>query len=490
MLHLGMEIPPFSRTTRTGSYNRYHIALQCVLELIPTGTNSLFVSIVRHLPHKRCNTAEQAAYIKNILYVSEYVPALRRQIIGLVIDRATQIDSHIQIELDETEHDIEFEVYHIDYDDNYNSDESDDGSDEETYISDLSDDESVGSLHDEKKLKNDSIKKIKYMVRKLDTIMSLIFDYFSRCALSAPSDVQNELFHALVDVFDRSILKTLKSRYTQFLLFYFCSINVTIYSDFYLEHLVQHAVDPLKPTVTRVASASYISSYVARAKFIEDTTIQNVILTLTNWCNAYIEYHDPNFHGLESSKHEVFYAVVQAILYIFCFRWRELVLEIDELVFEEEQDDNYMCEYQDIAPQSGDGSRNWCTGMRNLSHIIMSRFNPLKMCSPAVVNQFAKIARNTHFMYVYPLLEKNRDIFVMGLGESGLMKTIQTFFPFDPYKLEASKVYIDNIYFEWIADDDDDDDDESEEDSDDEEDDMTTGMMAMSISPSPAHYLN
>ncbi|KAI8890985.1 RNA polymerase I-specific transcription initiation factor RRN3 [Backusella circina FSU 941] len=484
-----MRLPPCSKTTRTGSYERCHIALQSVLQLIPTGTNSLFVSIVRHMPHRRFNTAEQAAYIKNILYVSEYVPVLRKQILGLVVDQATQIDSHIQIELDETDQDIEFEVYKIDLDGDYDSEESDDESDEDDEETDISDDESFDSVSGYREEKNDSITKIKYMVRKLDTVMFLIFDYFSRCALSAPSEVQSDLFHALVDVFDRTILKTLKSRYTQFLLFYFCSINVTIYSDFYLEHLIQHAIDPLKPTITRVASASYISSYVARAKFIEHSTIQSVIMTLTSWCNAYIEHHEPNLHGLESTKHEVFYAVVQAILYIFCFRWRDLVLESDELVLEEEQEDNCFGEYQDLAPQSGNGSRNWCAGMRNLSHVIMSRFNPLKMCSPSVVQQFAKLARNTHFMYVYPILEKNRDIFVAGLGESNLMQTIQTFFPFDPYKLEASKIYIDNIYFEWIPEDDDDE-DESEEELDEDEEDMTTGMMAMSISPSPTHYLH
>jgi RNA polymerase I-specific transcription initiation factor RRN3 len=92
-------------------------------------------------------------------------------------------------------------------------------------------------------------------------------------------------------------------------------------------------------------------------------------------------------------------------------------------------------------------------------------------------------------MYIYPVLEKNKDIFVPGLGGSNLMQTVQSFFPFDPYKLEASRTYIDNIYFEWIAEDDEEDDSDSEEEEEEEEDEVTNGMMAMSISPTPTHFL-
>jgi RNA polymerase I-specific transcription initiation factor RRN3 len=93
-------------------------------------------------------------------------------------------------------------------------------------------------------------------------------------------------------------------------------------------------------------------------------------------------------------------------------------------------------------------------------------------------------------MYVYPVLEKNREVFVPGLGSANLLQTVQTFFPFDPYKLDGSRVFVDTIYFEWIADDDDEEDeDESEEEDETEDEDVTSGMMGMSISPSPTHYL-
>ncbi|GAN08251.1 RNA polymerase I-specific transcription initiation factor RRN3 [Mucor ambiguus] len=491
------HLPEGTTITRTASYDRCHEALQCILRLIPTGANSLFVSLVRFMPHKRFNTAEQAAYIKNILYVSEYVPMLRKQILGLVIDQMVQIDAQIQIELDEMDEDVEFDVYDLNFDDDYNSEQSEDEVDDDDFDDgegDMSDDASIDSQisHDDTDRK-DSIQQIKNMVRKLDAMMSLAFQYFSKCAQSASVDVQNEIFYSLVDIFDRAVLKTLKSRYTQFLLFYFCSLNVNVYSDYFLEHLIHHITDPLKPNVTRVAAAAYIQSYVARAKFLDPSTIQKVILTLSVWCDNYVNQYESQVVSLDCTKHDVFYAVVQATMYIFCFRWRDLVIDNDLQIEDDMEEDMISEEHRHLThPESGFGngaSRTWCVGLRNLPRLVMSKFNPLKLCAPAVVRQFAKLSRNTHFMYVYPVLEKNREVFVPGLGSATLLQTVQTFFPFDPYKLDGSRSYVDGIYFEWIAEDDEDDESDDEEDEETEDEDVTSGMMAMSISPSPTHYL-
>jgi RNA polymerase I-specific transcription initiation factor RRN3 len=493
--NLGLRVPEGTAVTRSLSYERNQEALQCILQLIPTGANSLFVSLVRFMPHKRFNTAEQAAYIKNILFVSEYVPMLRKQILGLVIDQMVQIDAQIQIELDEMDEDVEFDIYDMNFDNDYDSEDSEsENEDDEDEEGEISDDASVDSQVSHVDAdRNDSIHQIKYMVRKLDAMMHLAFQYFAKCAQTATVDVQNEIFYALVDIFDRAVLKTLKSRYTQFLLFYFCSLNVHVYSDYFLEHLVQHITDPLKPNVTRVAAAAYISSYVARAKFLEPSTIQRVILTLSVWCDNYVDQYEASLKNLDCTKHDVFYAVVQATMYIFCFRWRDLVMDNELEIEDDMEEDMFAEEHRHLTqPESGFGNgatRTWCVGLRNLPRLVMSKFNPLKLCAPSVVRQFAKLSRNTHFMYVYPVLEKNREIFVPGLGSANLLQTVQTFFPFDPYKLDGSRVYVDSIYFEWIAEDDEDDEDESDEEEETEDEDVSAGMMAMSISPSPTHYL-
>ncbi|KAI9029543.1 RNA polymerase I-specific transcription initiation factor RRN3 [Phycomyces nitens] len=499
-------LPPYACVSRTVIYERNHEAIRSILQLIPTSANSLFVSIVRQTPHHRLSSADQAAYVKNALEVMEYAPVLRKQVLGILIDHIVQIDAHIQIELDELEEDVDFDTYNMDFDNNYESDDSEDEDEDDDEDDEDDDLESIYSddeQENEKANVKEQTKKIKSMVRKLDAMMVLVFRYFSKCAVKEPVHVRNELYNTLIDIFDRMILKTLKSRYTQFLIFYFCSLDLTAYSDNFVEHLIKNIMDPLRPGVTRISAAAYISSYVARAKFLEPSTIQRIIGILCSWCEEYVAAHDKSMQA-DVLKHDVFYAVMQAIMYIFCFRWRDLVVE-DALEVSLEEEEYVGAEKKSSgssglnvhimsAAESGGVVRNWCRGLRNMPYLVMSRLNPLKVCSPAVVKQFAKLAHDTHFMYVYPILEKNKDLLISGVnadnGSSNgknILQTVQTFFPFDPYKLESSKSFINNIYFEWIAEDDD---EESEDESDEEsENEMSAGLMAMSISPSPIHYM-
>ena len=101
--------------------------------------------------------------------------------------------------------------------------------------------------------------------------------------------------------------------------------------------------------------------------------------------------------------------------------------------------------------------------------------------------QFARVAHATGFVYCYSIMEANRRSeyapSTPGAGAGahsgrlpkGLMfdntmtSELNTFFPFDPYKLPRSGAYIQGVYREWssVAIDDDDDDDDEEEDEDD-----------------------
>jgi RNA polymerase I-specific transcription initiation factor RRN3 len=185
----------------------------------------------------------------------------------------------------------------------------------------------------------------------------------------------------------------------------------------------------------------------------------------------------------------VFYAVAQAVFLIFCFRWRDLLedeVEADELV---------------AKP-----GKQWMPELGIVQRIINSVLNPLKvntdsplplpfittlmpsqLCSPNVVGQFAHIAQATGFTYCFTILEANKRseygsnnaegrVSTSGtsspskpmypaLLNSSITAELNTFFPFDPYKLSKSSVYIQSIYREWssVAIDDDDDEEEVEE---------------------------
>lgn len=106
--------------------------------------------------------------------------------------------------------------------------------------------------------------------------------------------------------------------------------------------------------------------------------------------------------------------------------------------------------------------------------------------------QFARVAHATDFIYCYTILESNKRSEYApnnteGRGHlapsnvpSAIHPTVlrgnvnpelNTFFPFDPYRLPKSHSYIQGIYREWssVAIDDDEDDDEDDEDESDDE---------------------
>ena len=107
--------------------------------------------------------------------------------------------------------------------------------------------------------------------------------------------------------------------------------------------------------------------------------------------------------------------------------------------------------------------------------------------------QFARVAHATDFIYCYPILEANKRIpdgepsqrtparqtFVPPQTNTEL----NTFFPFDPYKLPKSSRYISKVYREWsaVAIDDDDGDDDEEEEEEEEDGGVNSPRIGVSI---------
>ncbi|KAI8137018.1 RNA polymerase I-specific transcription initiation factor RRN3 [Fennellomyces sp. T-0311] len=493
-------VPAYATVSRSDVYLRNHAALQAILKLIPMSAKSLVDVISMYIPKERESSACHAAYISNALQVTNYVTYLRKQIMELIVTHMIHFDAHIQIELDELEDEVELQELTLDFDADYASDDSDDEDESDEEGNDDADDSYAPDDDDsdaetEKKVSEDKRKlKIESMTRKLDGMMLLLLRYLSNLASDdkATRSEREDMFNTLLSIFDSTVVKTLKARYTQFLVFYYCSIDVSTYPEVFLNHLLDHMRDPSRPGITRISCAMYIASYVARASFLDVSSIQRAVNVLSIWCNEYADHHEFPDTQPDASKYDTFYAAMQAIMYIFCFRWRELVVEdgLDDLVETEEVQESVLLDTTPMITigNAGDVTRNWCVGLKNLPRLISSRLNPLKVCSQLVVNQFAHVARTTNFLYVHPIIQKNKRIVIAGMGHTNL-QAVQSFFPFDPYKLKTSSHFIENIYSVWRGDNDDESSDESsdeEDSSDDEEDErVTNSMSAMSISPSP-----
>jgi RNA polymerase I-specific transcription initiation factor RRN3 len=131
-----------------------------------------------------------------------------------------------------------------------------------------------------------------------------------------------------------------------------------------------------------------------------------------------------------------------------------------------------------------------------------------KVCSQEVVQQFANVAHKTGFLYVYPILEANKRAeyqahgssqVTLIVGDVTLNAYLDTFFPFDPYRLKQSQSWIDGIYRDWDSVAIEDEEEEEEEETDEGEttkaqleEDSSKGLgesfEQMSISPDKSEF--
>lgn len=283
------------------------------------------------------------------------------------------------MELEELEDSDTEVVYDVDIANNAdNEDEEDDEDDEDSDDGALSDSDS--------EVAEVTTFNIKEMTRKLDGMLFLVFSYLDRYVGSCrhlptsngqpPLPIQ-ELFLVLLSIFMKTILQTFKSRHTQFLLFYYISLSHQ-FSDYFLGALGQQILDRSQPQVARVAAAAYMSSFVARAKYLDVRQVGMVIDMLGGFAIETIEKVDTGSNVVpDAERYPAFYAAVQALLYIFCFRWKVLVVGGGSK--QQNSKDDFDSAGMIVGNMETTAMRQWHAGLAHLQRIVTSRLNPLKV---------------------------------------------------------------------------------------------------------------
>ncbi|KAJ2779166.1 DNA independent RNA polymerase I transcription factor [Coemansia interrupta] len=523
-------------------HDRLHALIKQVYRTIPTCGASLVNALAEVCPYKTAKANIQVLFLQNVLRCLEYAVGVRKDVLRMVLNHVIQIDVEVQVELEELESDDEENgeepvtaaddegVFQFDDDNEAGSvkrpdadtapgldsdSESDSGSDDDDDDSDSSDDED-----------DDGLGRAKYnakkTVAKLDAVMSTIFAWLEKhCQLDLATNEMPEstsqMFLQFLDLFITIVLPTFKSRYTQFFLFYLCAQDAQ-YADVFLGTMMSNVGEPVRNSqdrtsnVEKIAAASYLGSFVARARFLSQGIVRNVVGVLVQWANTYLDWQEQHqekaalgrsrrlsyaqaasgtgnsLHG-DFERHSVFYAVTQAVLYLFCFRWRDMAESVAGGPVNESELDNIR----------------WCQEVEGIQRVVFSKLNPLRACSSVVAQQFAMVASQTNFMFCYSVLQQNRrknqetDTGASGAVASPdqiLRAELDTFFPFDPMALPVSRNFIDGAYLEWqdvggTADSGDEgsqqsdaeDDKKSDEEGDANEADVLKNMVAMSISP-------
>ena len=364
----------------------------------------------------------------------------------LITDRLVKIDVQVQVDLEDLADDVGEDL--VDQIPPARPDLMDDIEE-----SDMSDEEEE-SDEDEEDGEAQRAKEITKNVEKMDAILDILFSHYEQ-SFTAPSiEERVGSFNILLSQFVTTILPTHRSRHTQFLLFHFAQQS-SEYIDTFVGTCVQTTFDKGQPAIVRQASAAYLASFVARGIHVPSHIVRDVFDYIGAELKRLRREYEPTCHGPDMRRYSSFYVLVQALLYIFCFRWRDLEFSPDD-DFEEDDDLNspYGQEHQ------------WISGVKdNLSQNVFSKLNPLKVCSTAIVTEFARIANHLSIVYVYHLLETNKRIRVLQSAGSGHglpnretalsarrdegSQHLDAYFPFDPYHLPKSKRWIEGDYRAW-----------------------------------------
>lgn len=373
--------------------------------------------------------------------------------LSLITERLVKIDVQVQVDLEDLAEDAGEGVVQGISDLQSRITEEIDGEDDSEDDSDESDDEDVD-------LDAQRAKEIMSNVEKLDVILDILFSYYAPLFSDSSVQARDWALAILLSQFTTIILPTYRSRHTQFLLFHFAQTSPALI-DYFVGTCVGVAFDKTRPAIMRQSAAAYLACFVARGIHVSSSIVRGVFNHIGKQLSNYRAEYEPSCRGPDRRRYSIYYSLLQALLYIFCFRWRDL---------EEgpgEQADN------DDMPLVDDFPHMWIPGIKETLHQnIFSKLNPLKVCCPAIVSEFAKIAHHLDIIYVVTLLETNkrlrlsqftgslerdlaynlpeRETALSGRKEESYQQ-LDEYFPFDPYHLPRSKRWIEGDYRVWKA---------------------------------------
>lgn len=388
------------------NFDTVHNVIAQVLTIVPTASGIVLSALVSHFPHKRHRVHSQRVFLMNMLRAMVYVPGIRAPALAAIVNRLVDIDVEIQIEPEDEE-------------DNWSDEEGDEQFQMEDGIDtqfEMDGQDEGGGRTAQEDGGDDTAMDV--MAEKLDNMLLLVYHYLRE--VCKDMQVAQEVFEALLQIFDRYILPTHRLKYTQFILFYCTSLQEAFPNQF-LAHLCQKLANPSEPTRTHEACASYIGSYVARCNHLSKEQMTGALQFLGTQAQQYLAEVEPSQCFPDAQMHTLFYTLCQSILYALCYK-------------------------RDLLCGAGDCS---LSSTLRLDAILHCPLKPLKFLLESVVREFAKIASQVGVQDYDQVVEENSQHALPSRAVYGGENTIELFFPFDPYLLRFSSMFISRLYQEW-----------------------------------------
>ena len=447
------RLPEETPIPRARMFARLHLVIKTLLRQIPSASNALMRTLRQAFPNDLATTKSYFQYQKRLLRLADETPELKSEILALVVQRLVNMDVQIQQDLEDFEEEAEEKLLQRprSRDGDTTADDSDD-----------SDIDSVSESEETMTEEELRLRELRLKVAKMDGTLDLLFEYYAPLVENGSKPESNDGYQQLLSHFTTFILPN-RCRHSQFLLFHFSQTSPA-HTSMFAQRCLNLAFHDSGNSTHRLTACAYLSSFVARGSHISSASVRNIFSSLCQYLEEMRRRYTPNCRGPDRRSFSLYYAVAQAILYIFCFRWRDLVTGASspDPDSEEFSEEDTLAEGRDLA---------WVPGIKEImTQNIYCRLNPLKVCSQAIVGEFAKLGHHLRFLYVFPLLETNKRLRLGqtssyygtgGLVDIGRRETawdrktgeahhqLEAYFPFDPYHLPRSKRWVAQDYNEW-----------------------------------------
>lgn len=440
------KLPGYARVRVSEIYSRAHTALRYVMQLIPAGSGALSPILSMQFPFATDSVAANIAYTRNLIRIISYAPELQADVLAFITEKLVKVDVQIQVDIEDLEDEVGENILEdISPEQNGLGEDDYDLDDARSDTSENSDD-----------AETQRVKTIKDNISKLDGMIDILFEYYSTPFTTGTLDDKENALDLLLSHFKSIILPTYRSRHSQFLLFHFSQTS-PILVDRFATTCVQLIFNKLQPGIFRQSAAAYLASFVARGARVSGEVVRDVFDLLGTHLNNLRTDYEATCRGPDLHRYSPFYSTAQALLYIFCFRWRDLTTTA--------HDGDTADQIDELNPEDV----TFPPSIKEMfSKAVLSKLNPLKMCSPTIVSEFARIAHHLHFMYVYTILDANKRLRVSSIRSiasladprysqveretragDDLGYQLDAYFPFDPYHLPRSRRWLEGDYVEW-----------------------------------------
>ncbi|CAF1162202.1 unnamed protein product [Adineta ricciae] len=368
-----------------------HDTLQSLMFIVPLASTLLCTIAEQYFPFMTKDKHIQVVYVQNLLRSLNYLPIERLKFFEIVLTKLLRMDVHasrqdiLQTEKRRVENEMVFTL-----------EQSDD------------------------RMKHDQ-------ADKLDWLMFILFEYITNVSHKDGKVTRcmelNEIRRRFLGEFHFFRRHMIHLMYN----FLYSTFAASI-DDEFINNCWKTFVSPSISMTFRQAAIYYLCSFIARANYIKIKSVLTITHSMVDWLHMYMSTTETNTCRTNPKRHLPFYAIFQAVLYIFVYRHREIARLSNgiERVFQ------------------------W-----RLNHIMSSELNPLKFCLPTITLRFAQLARNYQIAFCYSIIETNRryslpEVFSFDNYSSTVPSQIlHAYFPFDPYILKRSSIFIQPIYNEY-----------------------------------------